>query len=54
MLSDVERKNSWQLAEWRGESTPDGIQYLLERADWDVDMARNILRDYSRGDQCDQ
>ncbi|CBJ81730.1 hypothetical protein XBJ2_1340001 [Xenorhabdus bovienii str. Jollieti] len=26
MLSDVERKNSWQLAEWMGESTPDGIQ----------------------------
>ncbi|CDM89906.1 IS701 family transposase [Xenorhabdus bovienii] len=46
LLSDVERKNSWQLAEWMGESTPDGIQYLLERADWDVDMARDILRDY--------
>ncbi len=29
-----------------GEHTPDGIQYLLEQADWDIDAARDILRDY--------
>uniref|UniRef100_UPI00359C12BD transposase n=1 Tax=Xenorhabdus yunnanensis TaxID=3025878 RepID=UPI00359C12BD len=46
LLSDVERKNGWQLAEWIGERTPDGIQHLLERACWDVDVARDILRDY--------
>ncbi len=37
LLSDVERKNSWQLAEWLTENSPDDIQYLLERADWDAD-----------------
>ncbi|MDE9533580.1 IS701 family transposase [Xenorhabdus bovienii] len=46
LLSDVERKNGWQLAEWIGEKTPDGIQHLLERARWDADAARDILRDY--------
>ncbi|MDC9598585.1 IS701 family transposase, partial [Xenorhabdus anantnagensis] len=46
LLSDVERKNSWQLAEWLGEHSPDGIQYFLERARWDAEAARDILRDY--------
>ncbi|WP_340609078.1 IS701 family transposase [Xenorhabdus bharatensis] len=46
LLSDVERKNGWQLAEWLGERSPDGIQYFLERALWDADAARDILRDY--------
>lgn len=32
LLSSVERKNGWQLAEWMGESTPHGVQYLLDRA----------------------
>ena len=26
LLSAVERKNSWQLAEWMGETIPDGVQ----------------------------
>lgn len=46
LLSAVERKNGWQLAEWMGETTPDGVQHLLERAQWDADAARDILRDY--------
>ena len=46
LLSNVERKNSWQLAEFIGEATPDGVQHLLERAHWDADLARDILRDY--------
>ncbi|MDC9598224.1 transposase [Xenorhabdus sp. XENO-2] len=25
---------------------PDGIQYFLERADWDAEAARDTLRDY--------
>jgi len=32
LLGTVERKNGWQLAEWIGEATPDGVQHLLERA----------------------
>lgn len=46
LLGTVERKNGWQLAEWMGESTPDGVQYLLDRARWDADSARNVLRQY--------
>jgi SRSO17 transposase len=46
LLSDVPRKTSWQLSEWSGEKTPDGIQYLLERAQWDADQARDRLRHY--------
>ncbi|MFA5629922.1 MAG: IS701 family transposase [Porticoccaceae bacterium] len=46
LLSGVERKNGWQLAEWMGEATPDGVQHLLERASWDADAARDVLRDY--------
>ena len=29
LLSDTERKNGWQLAEYLGEATPDGVQHLL-------------------------
>jgi SRSO17 transposase len=43
LLSEVERKNSWQLAEVCGESTPYGFQYLLSRADWDTDAVRDEL-----------
>ena len=32
LLGTVERKNGWQLAEWIGEATPDGVHHLLERA----------------------
>lgn len=46
LLSSVERKNGWQLAEFMGEATPDGVQHLLERAQWDADDAREILRQY--------
>ncbi|MBC8642790.1 IS701 family transposase [Caballeronia sp. EK] len=46
LLGTVERKNGWQLAEWIGEATPDGVQHLLERAQWDADAARDVLREY--------
>jgi SRSO17 transposase len=46
LLSPVERKNGWQLAEQAGEATPDGIQHLLARADWDADQVRDDLRAY--------
>ncbi|CAB3774853.1 hypothetical protein LMG29542_08235 [Paraburkholderia humisilvae] len=46
LLGTVERKNGWQLVEWIGEATPDGIQHLLERAQWDADAARDVLRRY--------
>lgn len=46
LMSDVPRKNGWQLAEFAGEATPDGMQRLLSTADWDVDGVRDDLRGY--------
>lgn len=46
LLSPIERKNGWQLAEARGDATPYGIQHLLGRAVWDVDGVRDELRAY--------
>jgi SRSO17 transposase len=46
LLSPVERKNGWQLAEELGEPTPDGVQRLLAAARWDAGQVRDDLRDY--------
>jgi len=46
LLSPVERKNGWQLAEQAGERTPDGMQRLLNGAGWDADAVRDDLRVY--------
>ena len=46
LLSDLPRKNCWTIAEWAGESTPDGMQHLLGRAKWDADAVRDDMRDY--------
>jgi SRSO17 transposase len=41
LLSTVERKNSWQLAEAAGLANPYGFQHLLGRAQWDADAGRD-------------
>jgi SRSO17 transposase len=46
MLSGLERKNCWTIAEHRGDVTPDGLQHLLARARWDADAVRDDLRGY--------
>jgi SRSO17 transposase len=46
MLSGLDRKNCWTIAEHRGDVTPDGLQHLLSRAKWDADQVRDDLRDY--------
>src|SRR5215217_5517958 len=46
LLERVERKNGWQLAEHLGETGPQGMQRLLNAADWDVDAVRDDLRSY--------
>ena len=46
LLSPVERKNGWQLAEAAGDRTPYAIQHLLGRADWEPDRVRDDLRAY--------
>jgi SRSO17 transposase len=48
LLSPIERKNGWQLAEHAGDSTPYGIQHLLDRAQWDADAVRDDLQAYVR------
>jgi SRSO17 transposase len=48
LLSNAERKNSWQLAELAGEATPDGMQRLLSTAHWDADAVRDDLVAYVR------
>ena len=46
LLDRVERKNGWQLAEHLGETGPQGVQRLLNAADWDVEAVRDDLRGY--------
>ncbi len=46
LLSCVERKNGWQLAEHAREATPYGMQRLLSHAVWDADLVRDDLRSY--------
>jgi SRSO17 transposase len=46
LVAGLERKNGWTLAEHAGEVSPDGMQRLLRRADWDVDGVRDDVRAY--------
>lgn len=46
LMSDVPRKNGWQVAEAVGEATPYSIQHLLDRAKWDCDGIRDELCAY--------
>lgn len=53
LLSPIERKNGWQLAEQAGEATPYGMQHLLGRAQWDADRVRDDLQAYVRAHLAD-
>lgn len=46
LLSPVERKNGWQLAEQAGDAAPYGVQHLLGRAQWNADAVRDDLQAY--------
>jgi SRSO17 transposase len=48
LLSPVERKNSWQLAEQAGAPGPYRFQHLLGRAVWEADAVRDDLQAYVR------
>ncbi len=48
LLSSIERKNGWQLAEAAGDATPDGVQDFLSRTQRDADAARDDLQAYLR------
>ena len=46
LLSNVPRKNGWQLAEHAGDATPKNIQHFLGRAKWNADGVRDDLQQY--------
>ena len=46
LLSGCQRKNSWQVAEWVGEASPYGMQYLLDRSRWDPGVVQARLSEY--------
>jgi SRSO17 transposase len=48
LLSSVERKNSWQLAEQAGDPGPHRFQHLLGRAVWEAEEVRDDLQAYVR------
>lgn len=46
LVAGLEWKSGWTLAEQAGEVSPDGMQRLLRRADWDVGGVRDDVRGY--------
>ena len=46
LLSPLERKNGWHLAEAAGDASPDGVQDFLSRMHWDADAVRDDLCAY--------
>ena len=46
LLGPIERKNGWQMAEYLDETGPQGVQRLLNAADWDAEAVRDDLRAY--------
>lgn len=46
LLSGVERKTGWQLAERAGDAGPWRIQAVLGRGHWDAEAARDLVRSY--------
>jgi SRSO17 transposase len=47
LLSSVERKNCWQLAEQASHARPGPMQRLLRYARWDADAVRDDGRTYA-------
>src|ERR1041384_7122652 len=45
LCAGLDRRNGWTIAEHAGQVSPDGMQRLLRRADWDVDGVRDDVRD---------
>jgi SRSO17 transposase len=46
MLAELPRKTCWSIAEHAGETSPDGMQHLLNRARWDTDGVTADLRGF--------
>src|SRR5688500_4885803 len=46
LISRVNRKNGWQLAEQLGDATPVNLQHFIARSEWDAEAVRDDLRSY--------
>jgi hypothetical protein len=46
LLSDVDTRSCWQLAEQAGDASPHAMQRLLGEAVWDADGVRDDVRGY--------
>lgn len=46
LLTELDRKNCWTIAEQRGHTSPDRLQHLLSRAVWDDPGVGRDLRGY--------
>lgn len=46
LLSPLERKNGWTIAEFAGEKEPKAMQRFLNLANWDAAAMRDLVRDY--------
>jgi len=46
VLSDVDTRSCWQLAEQSGDASPRAMQRLLGEAVWDADAVRDDVRGY--------
>jgi SRSO17 transposase len=47
LLSQLERKNCWTMAEYAGEAEPKALQRFLNLSPWDVDALLAFNRDYA-------
>ncbi|MEY9840319.1 transposase [Streptacidiphilus sp. EB103A] len=54
LLSEVPRKNMWQLAEFAGHPSPDRLQGFLAKAAWDADELRDRVRTFAVAALADQ
>ncbi|MBO0916183.1 transposase [Streptomyces laculatispora] len=46
LVSSLERKNAWTVAERAGHDRPDRLQRLLNTCDWDADEVRDDVREF--------
>jgi SRSO17 transposase len=47
LISPLERKNGWTIAEYSGAPEPKALQRLLNLSPWDADEARDLVRLYA-------
>jgi SRSO17 transposase len=47
LLSPLQRKNGWTIAEFVGEKEPKALQRFLNLTPWSADLLRDLVRDYA-------